>query len=161
MIGPFPDDPSGEGRCFGPYKSGATLTIGGAVRHDGFVSCGDYGYPRGDPNRANGEFRFRAAQLASRFGLTRFTANVGVDEDSSNGQAGTTMTWTLYYRGEEICSRSTVWSGGRSSPIRMDCALPGDAPGGTSDIVITQRASVVSDGQLWGGVQDPTVTVRG
>jgi hypothetical protein len=158
LVDPLPDDPPGEGRCFGPYRPGATLTLGGVARSDGFVSCGDYGFDRGDPTRATGEYRFAATALPPGYELTRFTATVGVDEDSAGDQAGSTVTWTLYYGGDEICSRSTVWSGGTTPPIRVECDLPAGRPADTGAIVIAQEASVASGTQFWAGVQDPTVT---
>jgi len=156
LVGPRPDDPLGEGRCFGPYGT-ASLKLNGIRRHDSFLSCGDYAPPRGDPERANGDLQFRRAPFPENSVLTRFTAALGVDEDSSSAQAGSRVTWTLYYYGERICSESTTWSGGTSAPDRMSCALPSEKPADTSELTISQRVSLVSGQQFWAGLQDATV----
>jgi hypothetical protein len=121
------------------------------------MTCGDYAPPRGDPKRANGDLHFRRAPFPENSVLTRFTAALGVDEDSSSSQAGSRVTWTLFYYGERICSESKSWSGGTSPPIRMSCPLPADKPADTSKLMISVRASLVSNAQFWAGIQDATV----
>ena len=156
LVGPRPDDPLGQGRCFGPYGT-ASLKLNGIRRHDSFLSCGDYAPPRGDPERANGDLHFRRAPFPANSVLTRFTAALGVDEDSASAQAGSRVTWTLDYYGERICSETTTWSGGTSAPVRMSCPLPADKPADTSQLTISQRVSLVSTEQFWAGLQDATV----
>ena len=118
LVGRLPNDPIGEGRCFGPYGT-ASLKLNGIRRHDSFMTCGDYAPPRGDPKRANGDLHFRRAPFPENSVLTRFTAALGVDEDSSSSQAGSRVTWTLFYYGERICSESKTWSGGTSPGSRV------------------------------------------
>ena len=58
LVGVRPDDPLGEGRCFGPYTSRASLQVSGVVHRSGFIQCGDDA--NGDPSRASGVYRFPA-----------------------------------------------------------------------------------------------------
>jgi hypothetical protein len=160
LVGPLPDDPLGKGRCFGPYGH-ASFTIDGIKRRDGFITCGDYPGGTGDPTRANGVYHFVGAGLPPTARLVRFSAVVGIDEDSSPSQAGAGVTWELTYYGEPICTRSTTWSGGPSRPIEMNCDIPGNRRASIQALAITQQVALTSDGQFWAGLQDPEVVAAG
>ena len=156
LNGPRPDDPVDEGRCFGPYRSGSYLQIAGARYSTSFVQCGDYDY--GNPARANGDYTFRTPSGRAPARLVRLTALAGVDEASSSSQRGATVTWTVAYSGEDVCSTEATWGGRPSVGRLLDCRFPAGA-NDISRIVIRQRVSLVSGGQFWAGLANPVLTI--
>ena len=155
--GPLPND-GGQGRCFGPYPSAtgsSYLEVGGVKHEQNFVSCGDFS--RGNPLLANGRYTFYSTSLPTGTNLLRFTAWAAVDESSDSNQAGSSASWQVFYGSTAVCSASTTWPGGTSSPQRLDCALPAGAVD-TGQISIVQRVNLVSGGGFWAGLYDLKVT---
>ena len=162
LVGVRPDDPLGEGRCFGAYTSRASLRVSGVVHRSGFVQCGDDA--NGDPGRASGTYRFSGSAGPSGSRPIRLTGQVAIDESSSPSQRGSSVTWTAVYAGRQICSATVVWSGARPSPRTLDCRIPpGVDPGGfdVRRLRIQQVASLASSGSLWAGLLDPRIVVQG
>jgi len=161
LVGMRPDDPLGEGRCFGPY-SGASLRVSGVVYRTGFIQCGDDA--EGDPSRATGVYRFSGLRLPAGSSLVRITGRPVIDEFSSPSQRGSRVTWTVFYDHTPICSAAVTWSGSRPTPGRLDCRFPsGVASSSGFDIGrlrIQQNASLASLGTLWAGLFHPTVVVE-
>ena len=161
LVGIRPDDPVGEGRCFGPYTTRASLRVSGVLHHSGFIQCGDDG--GGDPSRTTGEFRFSGQAFPAGSRLARLTGRVAIDESSSPTQRGSRVTWTASYDGTPICSQTVVWSGSRPSPRALDCSIPASASTGGFDVRrlrIEQVASPASSGSLWAGLLGPTIVVE-
>ena len=161
LVGIRPDDPPGEGRCFGPYTSRATLSVAGVVYRSGFIQCGDDA--NGDPRRASGIYRFSGPALPAGSRLARFTAQLAIDESSSSSQRRTQVTWTVVYDGASVCTATVVWSGSRPSPTKLDCRLRAPASVGGVDLRrlrIQQVAVPASSGSLWAGLLNPRVVVE-
>jgi hypothetical protein len=161
LVGIRPDDPLGEGRCFGPY-SGASLRVSGAVYRSGFIQCGDDA--DGDPSRASGVYRFSGLSLPAGSRLVRITGQVVIDEFSSPSQRGSSVTWAVFYDGAHICSAAVTWSGSRPAPGKLDCRLPSAvASSGGFDLGrlwIQQNASLASSGTFWAGLFHPRIMVE-
>jgi hypothetical protein len=158
LVGMRPDDPLGEGRCFGPYTSRASLRVSGVVHRSGFVQCGDDA--NGDPSRASGVYRFSSRTFRTGPRIVRLTGQVAIDESSSSSQRGSRVTWTVLYNGTPICSETVVWSGSRPSPKELDCRVPMLATAGGFDVgrlEVRQVASLASSGDMWAGLLDPTI----
>ena len=162
LVGIRPDDPLGEGRCFGPYTSRASLQVSGVVHRSGFIQCGDDA--NGDPSRASGVYRFSGPRFPVGSKLARLSGQVAIDESSSPTQRGSAVTWAAFYDGTPICSVTVVWSGSRPSPRTLDCRISPSVSSGGFDLRrlrIEQAASPASSGSLWAGLLRPTVTVEG
>jgi hypothetical protein len=161
LVGPRPDDPLDEGRCFGPY-SGASLRVSGAVYRSGFIQCGDDA--EGDPSRATGVYRFSGLRLPGGSKLARITGQAVIDEFSSLSQRGSSVTWTVFYDSAPICSAAVTWSGSRPTPGKLDCRFPsGVASSGGFDVGrlrIQQDASLASAGTFWAGLFHPKLVVE-
>jgi hypothetical protein len=160
LVGIRPDDPLGEGRCFGRYSSRATLRVSRVVYGSGFIQCGDDA--DGDPSRTSGIYRFSGRTFPSGSKLARITAQAAIDESSSSSQRGTRVTWTVLYGGAPICSTTVVWSGSRPSPRKLDCRVPASASSVGFDLQrlrIQQVAFAASSGDLWAGLLKPTIVV--
>jgi hypothetical protein len=161
LVGIRPDDPLGEGRCFGPY-SGASLRVSDAVYRSGFIQCGDDA--EGDPSRASGVYRFSGLRLPAGSKLVRITGRAVIDEFSSASQRGSSVTWAVFYDGAPICSAAATWSGSRPSPGKLDCTFPSGVA--TSDgfevgrLRIQQNASLASAGTFWAGLFRPKLVVE-
>ena len=161
LVGIGPDDPLGEGRCFGAYTARASLRVSGVVHRSGFVQCGDDA--NGDPSRASGVYRFSGPSFPAGSMLVRVTGQAAIDESSSRSQRGSTVTWTAFYDGRRLCSETVVWSGSRPSPRSLDCRISPAALSGGFDVrrlVIQQVASPASSGSLWAGLLHPTIVVE-
>lgn len=161
LVGVRPDDPPGEGRCFGAYTARASLRVSGVVHRSGFIQCGDDA--NGDPGRATGEYRFSGSTFPPGSRLVRVKGQVAIDESSSLSQRGSAVTWTAFYDGRPICSQTVVWSGSRPSPRQLDCSIPSSASAGAFDVRrlrIRQVASPASSGSLWAGLLHPTIVVE-
>ena len=156
MVGIRPDDPPGEGRCFGQYASRASLTVSGIVYRSGFVQCGDDGV--GDPTRASGIYRFSGSTVPTATSA-RFTAQAAIDESSSSSQRGSSVTWTVFYAGTPICSTTVIWSGSRQTPKKLDCRIPRVGSFDVGRLRIEQIASLAATGDFWAGLLEPTVVV--
>lgn len=160
LVGIGPDDPLGQGRCFGPYSSRASLRVSGVVHRSGFIQCGDDA--NGDPSRASGVYAFSGPTYPGQSRLVRLTGQAAIDESSSSSQRGSSVTWTVLYDGRPMCSTTVVWSGPRPVPRRLDCKVPAAASSGGLDVGrlrIQQVASLASSGSLWAGLLDPTIVV--
>lgn len=160
LVGIRPDDPPGEGRCFGPY-AGASLRVSGVVYRSGFIQCGDEA--AGDPSRASGVYRFSGPAFPAGSRLVRMTGQAVIDEFSSPSQRGSSVTWAVFYDDAPICSGTVVWSGPRPSPTKLDCRLPSAVTSGKFDVRrlrIQQDASLASSGTLWAGLFHPTIVVE-
>ena len=160
LVGMGPDDPLGQGRCFGPYTSRASLRVSGVVHRSGFIQCGDDA--NGDPSRASGVYAFSGPTYPGQSRLVRLTAQAAIDESSSSSQRGSSVTWTVLYDGRPMCSTTVVWSGPRPLPRRLDCKIPAAASSGGLDVGrlrIQQVASLASSGRLWAGLLDPRIVV--
>jgi hypothetical protein len=160
LVGIGPDDPPGEGRCFGPYSARASLKVSGVVYRSGFIQCGDDA--SGDPTRSSGVYRFSGPAFPPGSSLARVTALAAIDESSSSSQRGTQVTWTVFYDGAPVCTATVVWSGSRPSPTKLDCrVLPSASPGGFDlrRLRIQQVAVPASSGDLWAGLLNPTIVV--
>lgn len=161
LVGIRPDDPLGEGRCFGPY-SGASLRVSGVVYRSGFIQCGDDA--EGDPSRATGVYRFSGLRLPAGSSLVRITGRPVIDEFSSPSQRGSSVSWTVFYDSAQICSAAVAWSGSRPSPGKLDCRFPsGVATSGGFDLGrlrIQQNASLASAGTFWAGLFQPKIVVE-
>ena len=160
LVGIGPEDPLGEGRCFGRYSSRATLRVSGVVHSRGFIQCGDDA--AGDPSRASGIYRFSGRAFPSGSRLARITAQAAIDESSSTSQRGTRVTWTVLYGGTPVCSTTVVWSGSRPSPRKLDCKVPSSVSVGGFDLGrlrIQQVAFPASSGDLWAGLLNPRIVV--
>ncbi len=158
LVGIRPDDPLGEGRCFGPYASRASLRVSGVVHRSGFVQCGDDA--NGDPSRASGVYRFSNRTFRAGPRIVRLTGQVAIDESSSSSQRGSRVTWTVLYNGTPICSETVIWSGSRPSPKELDCRVPMLATAGGFDVgrlEVRQVASLASSGDMWAGLLAPTI----
>ena len=161
LVGIRPDDPPGEGRCFGAYTSRASLRVSGVVHHTGFIQCGDDA--NGDPRRATGEYRFTGRAFPAGARLARVSGTAAIDESSSSSQRGSAVTWTAFYDGRPICSATVVWSGSRPSPRQLDCRFPPSVSAGGFDVRrlrIQQIVSPASSGSLWAGLLRPTIVVE-
>ncbi len=161
LVGVRPDDPPGEGRCFGAYTSRASLRVSGVVHRGGFVQCGDDA--NGDPRRTSGVYRFSGPTYPAGSRLARVTGQVAIDESSSASQRGSAVTWTVVYAGRPLCSETVVWSGSRPSPRALDCRIPSSASSGAFDmrrLRIRQDATPASSGSLWAGLLRPTLVVE-
>ena len=161
LVGIRPDDPPGEGRCFGPYTARASLRVSGVVHRSGFVQCGDDAH--GDPSRASGVYRFSGPTFAAGSRLARVTGRMVIDESSSPSQRGSSVTWTVLYDGMPICSVTVVWAGSRPSPRELDCSIsPSVSEGGFDlrQLRIQQVASLASSRSLWAGLLDPAIVVE-
>jgi len=161
LVGIRPDDDPGEGRCFGPYTSRATLRVAGVVHGSGFIQCGDDA--NGDPSRTSGIYRFSGPAFPAGARLARFTAQVAIDESSSSSQRGTQVTWTVIYDGAPVCTATVVWRGSRPSPTSVDCRVLRPASVGEFDLGrlrIQQVAIPASSGSLWAGLLNPKVVVE-
>jgi hypothetical protein len=161
LVGIRPDDPPGEGRCFGRYSSRATLRVSGVVYRSGFIQCGDAA--DGDPSRASGVYRFSGPTLPPGSRLARVAAQAVIDESSSPSQRGSSVTWTVFYDGTPICSETVVWSGSGPQPGKLDCRIPSaTSPGGYDGrrLRIEQVASLASTGDFWAGLLNPTIVVE-
>ena len=86
LVGVRPDDPPGQGRCFGAYTSRASLRVSGVVHRGGFIQCGDDA--NGDPRRTSGVYRFSGPTFPPGSRLARVTGQVAIDESSSASQRG-------------------------------------------------------------------------
>ncbi len=163
LVGIRPDDPRSEGRCFGPYTSRASLSVSGVVHRSGFVQCGDDA--DGDPGRTSGIYRFSGRTFPAGSRLVRLTAQAAIDESSSSSQRGTSVTWTVFYDGAVVCSKTVAWSGSRPSPRKLDCAkFPSAVASNGIDVQrlrIQQVAFPASSGSLWAGLLNPTLVVEG
>ena len=160
LVGPRPDDPPSQGRCFGPYTSRASLRVSGVVHRSGFIQCGDDA--NGDPGRASGTYRFTGSQGPAGSRLVRLTGQVAIDESSSSSQRGSSVSWTVFYDGRALCSATVVWSGARPSPRALDCRISATADPGGYDVrrlQIQQVASLASSGSFWAGMLDPRIVV--
>jgi len=161
LVGVSPNDPPGEGRCFGPYTARASLRVSGIVHRNDFVQCGDDA--AGSPGRASGVYRFSGAALPSGSRLVRVTGQAAIDESSSSSQRGSAVTWRLFYDGTPICSVTVVWSGSRPRPAKLDCrATTGASPNGfdVRRLRIQQVASLASSGSFWAGLLGPKIVVE-
>jgi hypothetical protein len=161
LVGVRPDDPLGEGRCFGPYTSRASLRVSGVVHGSGFIQCGDDA--DGDPSRTSGVYRFSSRTFRAASKVVRLTGQAVIDESSSPSQRGSSVTWTVFYDGTPICSETVVWSGSRPSPRELDCRFPFLAAAGGFDVGrlrIEQVASPASSGSLWAGLLNPTIVAE-
>jgi hypothetical protein len=161
LVGIRPDDPVGEGRCFGAYTPRASLRVSGVVHRSVFIQCGYDA--NGDPGRTPGEYRFSGSALPAGSRLVRLSGQVAIDESSSSSQRGSTVSWTAFYDGRPICSETVVWSGSRPSPRQLDCRIPPSVSAGGFDVRrlrIEQVASPASSGSLWAGLLSPTVVVE-
>ena len=161
LVGIRPDDPVGEGRCFGAYTPRASLRVSGVVHHTGFIQCGDDA--NGDPGRTTGEYRFSRSTFPAGSRLVRLSGQAAIDESSSSSQRGSAVTWTAFYDGRPICSETVVWSGSRPSPRELDCRIPPSVSAGGFDVRrlrIRQVASPASSGSLWAGLLRPTIVVE-
>jgi serine/threonine-protein kinase len=156
LVGPLPNDPLSEGRCFGPYEPQASLRLNGVRYGNNFIACGDYGSRA--PYRATGDYRFHFLRLPAGATIVRFTALAGVDEASDSSQQGSTVTWTVFYDNQPICSRGTTWLGGPSPPVRLYCPLPRRATD-TAALKIHQSVTLASYGGFWAGLVQPTLVV--
>ena len=160
LVGIRPDDPRGEGRCFGPY-AGASLRVSGVVYRSGFIQCGDD--VDGDPSRASGEYRFSGLSLPAGSRLVRFAAQAVIDEFSSPSQRGSSVTWAAFYDGAPICSGTVSWRGSRASPRKLDCRLPSAVASRGVDLRrlrVQQDVSLASSGTFWAGLFHPTIVVE-
>ena len=160
LVGIRPNDPLGQGRCFGPY-AGASLRVSGVVYRSGFIQCGDDA--DGDPSRASGEYRFSGPSFPAGSRLVRFTAQAVIDEFSSPSQRGSSVTWAAFYDDAPICSGAVSWSGPRPSPRKLDCRLPSAVASRGFDarrLRVRQDASLVSSGTFWAGLFHPTIVVE-
>ena len=160
LVGPRPDDPPRQGRCFGPYTSRASLRVSGVVHRSGFIQCGDDA--NGDPRRASGTYRFTGSTGPAGSRLIRLTGQVAIDESSSSSQRGSSVSWTVFYDGRALCSATVVWSGARPSPRALDCRISATADSGGYDLrrlQIQQVASLASSGSFWAGMLDPRIVV--
>ena len=160
LVGIGPDDPLGEGRCFGPY-GGGSLRVSGVVYRSGFIQCGDDA--DGDPSRASGVYRFSGLTFPAGSRLVRLTGQAVIDEFSSPSQRGSSVTWTVFYDGTPICSETVVWSGSRPLPRDLDCRLPSAVASSGFDVrrlQIQQVASLASTGDFWAGLLNPTTVVE-
>jgi hypothetical protein len=160
LVGIRPDDPLGEGRCFGPYP-GASLRVAGVVYRSGFIQCGDDS--DGDPSRASAVYRFSGRTFPAGSRLVRLTAQAVIDEFSSLSQRGSSVTWTVLYGGAPICSETVVWNTSRPSPRRLDCRVPLAVASGGFDLGrlrIQQVASLASSETFWAGLFHPTAVVE-
>ena len=161
MVGIRPDDPQGEGRCFGPYTARASLKVSGVVHRSDFVQCGDDA--GGDPSRASGVYRFSGPTFPTGSTLARVTAQAAIDESSSSSQRGSSVTWTVFYDGTPICSKTVVWSEPGPQPGKLDCRIQSaPSPGGFDGrrLRIEQVASLASTGDFWAGLLNPTIVVE-
>jgi Double zinc ribbon len=159
LVGIRPDDPPSEGRCFGAYTSRATLSVSGVVHRSGFVQCGDDA--NGDPSRASGVYQFANQAFPAGSRPVRLTAQAAIDESSSSSQRGTSVSWTVFYDGGVLCSRTVTWSGSRPSPRKLDCRFPrAYADLDLRRLRIQQVAFPASSGALWAGLLDPTLVVE-
>ena len=156
LVGIRPDDPPGEGRCFGPYTARASLTVSGVVHRSGFVQCGDDA--NGDPSRASGVYRFSGSAVPNAT-LARLTAQAAIDESSSSSQRGSSVTWTVFYAETPICSTTVVWGGSRPTPKKLDCRIPSAGTFDVRRLRIEQIASLSSTGDFWAGLLNPTLVV--
>lgn len=160
LVGIRPDDPPGEGRCFGPYGRGS-LRVSGVVHRGGYIQCGDDA--EGDPSRASGVYRFSGQTFPAGSRLVRITGQAVIDEFSSPSQRGSRVTWTVLYDGTPICSETVVWSGSRPSPRKLDCKIPSTSSSRGFDVrrlEIRQVASLASAGSVWAGLLNPMVVVE-
>jgi hypothetical protein len=161
LVGIRPDDPPGEGRCFGAYTTRASLRVSGVVHRGGFIQCGDDA--NGDPSRTSGVYRFSGPTYPAGSRLARVTGRVAIDESSSASQRGSVVTWTAFYDGRPLCSETVVWSGSRPSPRMLDCTISPTVSSGAFDmrrLRVQQVASLASSGSLWAGVLNPTIVVE-
>ena len=161
LVGIGPNDPLGEGRCFGPYSSRASLRVSGVVHGSGFIQCGDDA--DGDPGRATGVYRFSGLTFPSGSRFVRVTAQAVIDESSSSSQRGSRVTWTVTYNGKPVCSETVFWSGSRPSPGRLDCRIPPTNSSRGFDVrrlEVRQVASLASTGSVWAGLLNPMVVVE-
>lgn len=161
LVGIRPDDPLGEGRCFGPYTSRASLRVSGVVHGSGFIQCGDDA--DGDPSRTSGVYRFSSRTFRAASKVVRLTGQAVIDESSSSSQRGSSVTWTVFYNGTRICSETVVWSASRPSPRELDCRFPLLAAAGGFDVGrlrIEQVASLASSGSLWAGLLNPKIVAE-
>ena len=161
LVGVRPDDPLGEGRCFGAYTSRASLRVSGVVHRSRFIQCGDDA--NGDPSRTSGTYRFSGPTFPPGSRLARLTGEVAIDESSSPSQRGSSVTWTVLYDGTPLCSATVVWSATRPSPRAIDCRISSSVSRGGFDVRrlrIQQAAAPVSSGSLWAGLLDPTIVVE-
>ena len=161
LVGIRPDDPLGEGRCFGAYTSRASLRVSGVVHRSGFIQCGDDA--NGDPSRTSGTYRFSGPTFPPGSRLARLTGEVAIDESSSSSQRGSSVTWTVLYDGTPLCSATVFWRATRPSPRDIDCRISSSVSRGGFDmrrLRIQQAAAPVSSGSLWAGLLDPTIVVE-
>lgn len=162
LVGIGPDDPLGQGRCFGPYTSRASLSVSGVVHQSGFIQCGDDA--NGDPSRTSGVYRFSGLTLPAGSRLVRVTGQAAIDESSSDSQRGSRVTWTVFYDDTPLCSKTVVWSGVRPLPIELDCRASSAVSAGAFDVRrlrIEQVASLASSGSAWAGLLNPKIVVEG
>jgi serine/threonine-protein kinase len=151
-----PDDPPDQGRCFGPYTSRAVVTVNGTDYHSNFIQCGDYG--GGAPWRASGTYTFNRDAVPASGRLVSFSGLAAVDANSSSGQVGTTVTWTVYYYGTAVCTVSLIWEGTATPGRPVNCALSQTQPADTSQLSIVQDVTLAGSGSFWAGFVGPRVT---
>lgn len=152
-----PDDPAGDGRCFGPYTSRAVVTVNGIDYRSNFIQCGDYG--GGDPWRANGTYRFASGPSEPGAALRRFVGLAVVDANSSSGRIGSTVSWTVLVDGTPVCHTSIQWYGDSTPGRQLDCPIRIAGPADTSRISIVQDANLEGAGAFWAGLLNPRVTI--
>src|SRR5687767_7275307 len=126
LVGPTPNDPPSQGRCFVPFSSEAVVLVRGTRHGSDWIQCGDVS--RGDPNRATGTYRFAGLTLPAGSRLARFRGLALIDELSSSSQRGSRVTFTVLYRDEVLCADTITWTAPLPTPTMFSCDAR-DVPG--------------------------------
>ncbi len=158
LVGPLPNDPPSQGRCFVPFSPEAAVRVRGARYGSDWIQCGDF--PGGDPKRATGTYRFAGLTLPAGSRLARFRGLAVIDEFSSSGQRGSRVTWTVFYRGRVLCANTIAWTASLPTPTMFSCDardIPGDAD--LRQLRIDQKAELASGDDFWAGFLHPKIVV--
>jgi TIR domain len=158
LVGPRPNDPPSQGRCFVPFSPEAAVQVRGARFGSDWIQCGDF--PGGDPRRATGTYRFAGLTLPAGSRLVRFRGLAVIDEFSSSSQRGSRVTWTVFYRDRVLCADTIAWTASLPTPTMFSCDardIPGDAD--LRQLRIVQKAELASGEEFWAGFLHPKIVV--
>ncbi len=160
LVGPRPNDPPSQGRCFVPFSPAAAVLIRGTRHGSDWIQCGDF--PGGDPKRATGTYRFAGLTLPAGSRLARFSGLAVIDEFSSSSQRGSRVTWTVFYRDKVLCADTITWTASSPTPTMFSCDardVPGDAD--VNQLRIEQQVNAATGDDFWAGFLHPRIVVTG